>query len=310
MSASGQAAPAPSPLPRWRRLNLPSFGSVFLGAIVIIYLVWSLAPVVIAFVFSFNASRSRSVWQGFSTEWWNGAQSVFHDPIYYGAIRQSLLLAVLTVVISVPVGVSLAVFLSRWRGAAARPATFLSTLPLVVPELVLALSLFFLLTKLVHFIPLGTAGQVIGQVTYILPLVIVITRGRLSSIPPDYEEAAMDLGASPLIALRLALVPLLQPAILASAIVAFAVSIDDFVITQYMSSDQSTTTVPMLIYNTGRGSAPPALNAAATVMAIVTILVGGLGFLLYKALLRRRDQPLAGAEAVALPVVATGEGRG
>lgn len=310
MSASSQAAPAAASLSRRRRLNLPSFGSCFLGAIVILYLFWSLAPVVIAFVFSFNASRSRSVWQGFSTEWWRGAQSVFHDPIYYGAIRQSLLLAVLTVVISVPVGVSLAVFLSRWRGAAARPATFLSMLPLVVPELVLALALFFLLTKLLHVIPLGTAGQVIGQVTYILPLVIVITRGRISSIPPAYEEAAMDLGASPLVALRLALVPLLQPAILASGIVAFAVSIDDFVITQYMASDQSTTTVPMLIYNTGRGSAPPALNAAATVMAVTTILVGGIGFLLYKTLLRRRDQPLAGADAVALPAVASGEGRG
>lgn len=302
MSTSGQAAPAGTSLARPRRLNLPSFGSIFLGAIVIIYLVWSLAPVVIAFVFSFNASRSRSVWQGFSTEWWSGAQSVFHDPIYYGAIRQSLLLAVLTVVISVPVGVSLAVFLSRWRGAAARPATFLSTLPLVVPELVLALSLFFLLTKLVHFIPLGTAGQVIGQVTYILPLVIVITRGRLSSIPPDYEEAAMDLGASPLIALRLALVPLLQPAILASAIVAFAVSIDDFVITQYMSSSSSTQSVPMVIYNSTRGSASPALNASAMVMAVTTIVICGLGYLVYRVVNRRETivLPQASTESAAI----------
>ena len=109
-------------------------------------------------------------------------------------------------------------------------------MPLVVPELVLALAMFFLVTKLLHFVSLGTPAQVAGQVTFILPLVIVITRGRLSSIPIGYEEAAMDLGASPLQAFRLALIPLLQPAILASAIVAFAVSIDDFVITQYMSS--------------------------------------------------------------------------
>lgn len=284
---TAQVQPAPrTTMARLRALPWSTYG---LAAIVVAYLAWSLMPVVIAFVFSFNAGRSRSIWQGFSTEWWTGPQSVFHDPIYQDAIRQSFLLAILAVVISVPLGVSLSVFLARWRGVTARPASFLSALPLVIPELVLALSLFFLVTKALHFLALGTTAQVIGQVTFILPVIIVITRGRLASLPVDFEEAAMDLGANPLTAFRLVLVPLLQPAILASAVVAFAVSIDDFVITQYMSSDASTQTVPMLIYNTGRGSAPPALNAAATVMAMTTILVTAVGYLLY-TLLSRREQ--------------------
>ena len=170
---------------------------------------WSLAPVVIAFVFSFNAGHSRSVWQGFSTEWWSGPQSVFNDPVYYDAIKQSFLLAGLAVAITVPLGVSLSVFLGRWRGISARPASFLSSLPLVVPELVLALAMFFLVTKLLHFVSLGTPAQVVGQVTFILPLVIVTTRGRLASINPEYEEAAMDLGATHFGAFRLVLIPLL-----------------------------------------------------------------------------------------------------
>src|SRR5438874_1182850 len=108
-------------------------------------------------------------------------------------------------------------------------------------------------------LPWSTYGLAVIVVAYLVWSLAPVV------IPVVFEEAAMDLGASPLAAFRLVLVPLLQPAILASAVVAFAVSIDDFVITQYMSSDASTQTVPMLIYNTGRGSAPPALNAAATV---------------------------------------------
>jgi spermidine/putrescine transport system permease protein len=303
-ATSGRTAPSGCLLLRLRRARWSSYGLV---SIVIAYLVWSLAPVLIAFLFSFNGGYSRSIWQGFSLRWWTGPASVFHDPMYYDAIRHSFLLAVLAVIITVPLGVSLSIFISRWRGVSAKPVTFLSTVPLVVPELVLALAMFFLVTKLLHFVALGTVAQVAGQATFILPLVIVITRGRLASIPIGFEEAAMDLGATPMQALRLALIPLLQPAILASAIVAFAVSIDDFVITQYMSSTSSTQSVPMLIYTATRGTATPALNAMATVMAVATVVITGLGYVLYRFVSRREQIPtLAGEEMPA--IAAFGEG--
>jgi len=288
MAAPSQTrSPSPNVGRAWLRRR--PWGSWALGGFVVLYLVWSLAPVLIAFLFSFNAGHSRSIWQGFSTQWWTGPQSVFNDPIYRDAILHSLLLAGLAVAVSVPIGVSLAIFLGRWRGIASRPASMLATLPLVVPELVLSLALFFLITKLLNFISLGTPAQVVGQVTYILPLVIVVTRGRLASIPSGFEEAALDLGATPLGAFRLVLVPLLAPAILASAIVAFAVSIDDFVITQYMSSTSATQSVPMVIYNSTRGSATPALNASAIVMAAATIILCGAGYAVYRALNRREE---------------------
>jgi spermidine/putrescine transport system permease protein len=119
--------------------------------------------------------------------------------------------------------------------------------------------------------------------------VIIITRGRLASIPLDYEEAGLDLGASPLKVFLLVLGPLLEPAIVASMIVTFAVSIDDFVMTQYMASDSSTQTVPMLIYNNARGQASPALNATATVMVAVTVLGVGLGLAIYRMVARRES---------------------
>ena len=288
------------------RLRHAPWGKYALVAIVVLYILWSLVPVLIAFLFSFNAGYSRSTWQGFSLQWWHGPKSMFSQPLYTDAIKHSLLLALLAVAITVPLGVSLSIFLSRWRGITARPASFLATVPLVVPELVLALAMFFLVTKLLHVISLGTTGQVAGQVTYILPLVIVITIGRLSTIPTGYEEAAQDLGASPPQSFRLVLVPLLQPAIVASAIVAFAVSIDDFVITQYMSSTSSTQSVPMLIYTATRGAATPALNAMATVMAVTTIVIAAGGFALYR-LVARRDQ-IPGTETEEIPLMPTPEG--
>jgi spermidine/putrescine transport system permease protein len=252
-------------------------------------MVWSLGPAVIAMLFSFNAGHSRSVWQGFSLRWWlDGPESVLHDPVYVRALEQSFTLAGLSVLIGVPVGVGLAIVLSRWIGRGSAALGMVTALPLVVPELVLAVALFMLLTQLLKFIQLGTATQLIGQVTLILPFVVVITRGRLASMGIDLEEAAMDLGATPLQALRLVLIPLLEPAIVASAIIAFALSIDDFVVTEYLSSTASTQTVPMLIYNTARGSATPALNATATILVFVTVVAVGLGALAYIALARRR----------------------
>jgi spermidine/putrescine transport system permease protein len=284
------SATAGTPRSSWSgKLRRHRWGGWALGGVVALYLVWSIAPVAVAFLFSFNAGKSRSLWEGFSTQWWTGPTSVFNDPVYVDAIKHSLLLAGLAVALSVPLGVSLSIFLGRWRGFARQPASFVATLPLVVPELVLALSMFFLVTHVLHFISLGTPAQVVGQVTFILPLVIVITRGRLASIPSGFEEAALDLGATPREAFRLVLLPLLAPAILASAMVSFAVSIDDFVITQYMSSGSSTTSVPMLIYSSTRGAATPALNATAAVMALATILLCGAGYAIYRVLSRRDE---------------------
>jgi spermidine/putrescine transport system permease protein len=109
-----------------------------------------------------------------------------------------------------------------------------------------------------------------------------MVRGRLTSIGPEYEEAAADLGAPPRDQLRRVLLPLLAPAIIASAAVAFALSLDDFVVTQYLSSNASTTTVSMLLYASARGAPTPALNAIATVTLVLTLATLGLAFFLYR----------------------------
>ena len=268
------------------------------------YIAWALLPVGVAILFSFNAGRSRSVWQGFSLRWWTGdpTLSILHDPDYSHALVHSLTLAGLDMLIATPLGVLLAIGLARWRGRGSGAANGLMLVPLVTPEIVMAVSLLLVFTQLslVPFtlVHLGTTAQVVGQVTFSLSYVVVIVRGRLSSIGAHYEEAARDLGATTFGAMRLVLLPLLAPAILASMLIVFALSIDDFVVTQYMSSNAGTTTIPMYLYSNARGgTTTPALNALATILVFVTLLGVGIAFLAYRFLGRWTQ---TGAESNAL----------
>ena len=248
-----------------------------------LYIVWSIVPVGLAILFAFNAGRSRTTWQGFSFRWFTGSTgSVFHDPALQSALQHTLLLAAITVVISVPLGVTLALGLQRWRGRGSGTVNTMMLLPLVTPEIVMGVALLLLFLKVFPGLGLGTKAQAIGQVTFTLSYVVVIVRGRLVSIGREYEEAAADLGAPPPDQILRVLLPLLAPAIVASAAVVFALSIDDFVVTQYLSGDASTTTVPMLLYATARGAPTPALNAIATVTLLITLATLALAFLVYK----------------------------
>jgi spermidine/putrescine transport system permease protein len=276
------------------RLRNPWGRPRFLVLTTWVYIAWALVPVIVAILFSFNQGRSRSVWQGFSIRWWWGDPnlSIFHDPEYTHALVHSLELAALDMVIATPLGVLLALGLSRWRGRGAGAANALMLVPLVTPEIVMAVSLLLVFTQLsivpFSLINLGTTAQVVGQVTFSLSYVVVIVRSRLASIGPEYEEAARDLGATPAAALRLVLVPLLLPAILASMLIVFALSIDDFVVTQYMSSNAATTTIPMYLYSNARGGATtPALNALASILVFATLLGVAVAYGVYTMLGRR-----------------------
>jgi spermidine/putrescine transport system permease protein len=302
------AAPRPAPvrpsrLPSW--LSNPWARPRFLALTTWLYIGWALVPVLAAILFSFNDGRSRSVWQGFSTRWWWGDDtlSVFHDPTYTNALVHSLELAALDVVIATPLGFLLAIGLSRWRGRGSGSANFLMLVPLTTPELAMAVSLLLVFTQLsllpFSAVHLGTTAQVIGQVTFSVSYVVVIVRSRLAAIGPQYEEAARDLGASPTQALRDVLLPLLLPAALASMLIVFALSIDDFVVTQYMSSGGETTTIPMLLYANARGGATtPALNAVATIMVVVTLIGVGGAYLILRWFGRRTATTTAGSRAM------------
>jgi spermidine/putrescine transport system permease protein len=273
----------------------------FLWLITIGYLIWSIVPILIAIRFSFNDGRSRSTSQGWSFRWYWGDPdlSVANDPALFRALFQSLKLAALAILISLPLGVALSIGLTRWRGRGSGSARFVTLFPLVTPEIVMGVALFLVFTNLFTSIGLGTTAQVIGHVTFSITFVVIIVRGRLISIGKDFEEAAMDLGASSVNALRMVLLPLLVPAIVASAIVVFAISMDDFVISAYLSSSAGTETVPVKIYSNARGTPTPALNALASVTLAATVLLGVVMFVLWSLFRRRQGDAGSGLEELA-----------
>jgi spermidine/putrescine transport system permease protein len=244
------------------------------------YIIWSLVPVIIAVAYSFNDGRSRSVWQGFSLRWWftDPHASLWRNDAMRNAIANSLILSISTMLIVTPLGITLAIGAQRIRGRSKIVVQGLTSAPLITPEIVVGAALLLTFTRLFTMIPLGYTAQLLGNVTFSLSSVVIIVRARLISIGSSFEEAARDLGATSVQALRFVLMPMLWPSVMASLVVVFAMVIDDFVITSFLSSGVGSETVPLRIYASVRGGATPALNALATLLVITsfTVLIIGL----------------------------------
>ena len=273
-------------LRRW--LADPQRPPRILQAITAAYLLWSLLPVAIAVMFSFNSGRSRTQWQGFSFRWYWGdpVRSVWHDDTLRTALTHTLVLGVLATVVTVPLGVAFALGVDRWRGRLPEGANFVMLLSFVIPETLLAVALLFLVNEVRTPLHLGTSAQVAGLVTFQLSYPVVIVRARLLTIGKQYEQAAIDLGASPMGAVRRVLLPMLMPAIFVSAVLVFADVIDDFVIVRYLSGDASTEPTSVKIYNTARAAPTPALNALASLMLVASLVAVVVGLLVYRRLSR------------------------
>jgi spermidine/putrescine transport system permease protein len=255
-----------------------------LAAITVVYLLWSLVPVAIAVLFSFNNGRSRTVWQGFTTRWYfsDPLRSVWHDNTLHAALTQTLKLGIVTTLITVPLGVAFAIGMDRWRGRLPSSANLLMLLSFVIPETLLAVALLFVVINVALPVHLGTTAQVLGLVTFQLSYPYVLIRARLATIGPQYEEAAVDLGASPFGALRRVILRMLMPAIFASTVLVFADVIDDFIIVRYLSGDASTEPVSVKIYDTARQTPSPAINALASLLLFASLFAVAIGYLAYR----------------------------
>ena len=211
---------------------------------------------------------------------------------------QTLKLSVLTTLITVPIGVGFAIGIDRWRGWTPNGLNFVMIFSFVIPELLLAVALFLLVTQALTFILLGTTAEVAGLVVWNISWPAIIVRARLLTIGPTYEEAAADLGASRWGAVRRVLLPLLMPAVFASAVLVFASTVDDFVIVEQLSSTAASQPMSVLIYGQVHGGlSGPALNALATIMLVVSLLAAAIGFTAYRWM-TRGERTKGGAEAL------------
>ncbi len=222
-------------------------------------------PIATVVFFSFNASRLVDVWTGFSLKWYGTAWT---DPSILDALRVSLTVAVINAVLATAFGTLAAIGMQR---VGRRLRTVFETMvygTIVTPEIVIAIaSLLFFVTINVD---LGIPTIVIAHVVYNTSIVALIVRARLAGMDRTLEEAAADLGATPVQTLRRVTIPLLYPAILAGGLLAFTFSFDDFVLTFFVSGATSTT-LPLKIFSMLRFGISPVVNAVATVMLVVTL---------------------------------------
>ena len=290
--APAAAAPAPATVksrrlrPFWRN---PWRHPWFLEGFTWLYLIWSLVPIAIAVLFSFNNGRSQSSWQGFSWRWYfsDPVNSVLHDPQLHAAVIQTVRLSVLTTIIAVPLGVAFALGINRWRGPIPATFNFVMILSYVIPELIFGVSMFFVFTTLFSSVHLGTVAEVLGLVTWNVSWPAIVVQARLVTIGRHYEEAAADLGANQFQVARRVLLPMLTPAIFASAVLVFSSVVDDFVIVDLLSSNAGNTPMSVYIYAQQHGgNGGPALNALGTIMLAMSFVVVIIGYIAYRIVTR------------------------
>jgi spermidine/putrescine transport system permease protein len=251
----------------WRWLR--DHGVNVVAAMVVIYM---LIPIAVIFAFSFNdpAGRYNFTWVGFTTEHWANA---FGIPELNDALLTSLKLALLATLVATAIGTLMALALVRHQFLGRRAANILIVVPMATPEVVMgsALLSFFLILNVAK---LGFQTLLIAHVMFCISFVVIVVRSRLIGFDRNLEEAARDLGATPLQTFRLVTLPLIMPGILGAAMLAFALSIDDFVISNFNSG--TTVTFPLYIFGAAQRGIPVEVNVIAMILFGATVAAMGL----------------------------------
>jgi spermidine/putrescine transport system permease protein len=240
-------------------------------------------PILMLVLFSFSSSRYASIWGGFSLEWY---AKLFHNPDLSQALLNSLLIAAATTLLATVLGTLAALGLERFpdrRRASHYDAAL--TLPILVPDIVqgIALLLFFVLVfngleRVLGWRPmLGRATVIIAHAAFAISYVAVVVRARLSGRQRSVEEAAMDLGANEWQVLQRITLPLIWPGVLSGGLLAFTLSLDEFVLT-FFTSGPGATTLPIQVWSMVKRGVTPEINALSTLMleasmALVTLSV-------------------------------------
>lgn len=254
---------------------------IFLAAFVFLY-----APIVVLVVFSFNDSRrgGNVVWRGFTTDYYVKA---FENDSLREAFLNSIMIAVISTVFAVVFGALTAILLWRFRFPFKPVYEGLVALPIVIPEICMGVSLaVFFATSGISVPaeapwPFNLGNIIIAHITFSFPFAAMVIRTRLQSFNPEIAEAARDLGASEWHVFRDILIPHMVPGLVAGALLAFTLSLDDFVIT-FFTSGPGTVTFPVKVYSMVRFSVTPEINAASTILILMTLILTFMAIRLQK----------------------------
>ncbi len=271
---------------------------LWLSPVIAYLFLW--VPILVLVVFSFNDSASVSAWRGFTTRWYEnifsgnitaGTEAArFQTELLLKAVRNSLVVATLATLVATALGTMLALALGRGRFRGRKTLDALFYLPVVIPDIThgVALAVFFNLVFEaaqallgIRLVP-GFATIIIAHVAFNISFVAIVVRARLATMDPTLEEAAGDLGANRIVTFWRVTFPILMPGVLAGGLLAFTLSLDDFVVT-FFNAGVGTTTLPLYVYGMLKQRVPPEINAISTLMIVVSIVLVGVSLLFQRS---------------------------
>ncbi len=239
----------------------------FPALVIIVMLLFFYLPIIVMMVFSFNDSRSLTVWQGFSLRWY---QSLFNDREMMSAIQTTVVIALIATLVSTFIGTITAIGLSKSKRVIRDIVLTVNDFPILNPEIVTAIGMMLFFSTLA--IPKGFMTMLLAHIAFCIPYVILSVLPKLRSLDPNVAEAALDLGATPWQTLSKVIVPQIWGSIVAGALIAFTMSFDDFVIS-YFSTGNGVKNISIMVYTMTK-RINPTINALSTIMvAVITVVL-------------------------------------
>lgn len=247
-----------------------------------VFFVWLYLPIAVVIWFSFNENSMVSVWTGFSTKWYAAALA---NKALMDALRMSLSVAAVATVVSTVIALMAAMVLTRTRELRFRRLSeTVVNLPLLLPEIVVAVAVLILFSQL--GITNGLVKLILAHSAFCTPFAFLPIRARLQGMSADFEEAAQDLYATPWTAFRRVTLPLIAPGVFAGAMLAFVISMDDF-ITSNMLNSGGATTLPVFIFSLIKQGTTPELNAVSTLLILASLVIATIALSLSARAMRR-----------------------
>jgi spermidine/putrescine transport system permease protein len=226
------------------------------------------APIIILIIFSFNTQKLNIRWEGFTLHWY---QVLFSDKQIFIATRNTLIIALVSTVIATVIGTLAALAMHRYRFPFYGTSETMMYIPIVIPEVVMGISLLVFFQKIVNM-PLGISTITLSHIAFNIPFVALVVRARLHGYDKSIDEAAMDLGANELTTFRRITLPTIMPGVLAGAMLALTLSLDDYVIT-YFTAGPGSTTLPLRVFSMVKTAVTPEINALSTLWVLIIFIL-------------------------------------
>ncbi len=254
---------------------------IFSNIYLILIFIFLYAPIFALALFSFNDSKSMAIWQGFTFKWY---QQLLHNDRIISALITTVVVAILASAIATVIGTISAIGIDRMRGSKKAMLLNINYLPVLNPDIVTAIGLMILF--IFFNMKLGFLTMLLAHITFNIPYVVLSVLPKLKQLPDNVEEAAMDLGAKPMYTLRKVILPQIKPGIISGFLIAFTMSIDDFIIS-FFNTGNGVTNLSIEVYSMAKRGIKPEINALTTLMFITVLIL---------LLLSNRKQAMVGKE--------------